>query len=187
MGEGIRKEAQRSLVAYLRAHSSSKWYQKNLNSNMCDHEMPIKLSMGQPANGLSISNSKSPSVSQWPFLWLLAILFPSCFYLFGSFCTEAAWYFSLVLSCVCVCSVTEWSLLKAFHAGPDDTCSPPHSIKHSGKQIKQKNPQEQQKPKKQNPKTKQLTNPNYTVPTVGKIHLWGWISSVASFKHSETG
>lgn len=64
---------------------------------------------------------------------------------------------------------------------------PPHSIKHSGKQIKQKNPQEQQKPKKQNPKTKQLTNPNYTVPTVGKIHLWGWISSVASFKHSETG
>lgn len=125
MGEGIRKEAQRSLVAYLRAHSSSKWYQKNLNSNMCDHEMSIKLSMGQPANGLSISNSKSPSVSQWPFLWLLAILFPSCFYLFGSFCTEAAWYFSLVLSCVCVCSVTEWSLLKAFHAGPDDTWSPP--------------------------------------------------------------
>ena len=140
MGEGIRKEAQRSLVAYLRAHSSSKWYQKNLNSNMCDHEMSIKLSMGQPANVLSISNSKSPSVSQWSFLWLLAILFPSCFYLFGSFCTEAAWYFSLVLSCVCGCSVTEWRLLKAFHAGPDDTCSPPpppHSTKHSGKQTKQ--------------------------------------------------
>lgn len=56
-----------------------------------------------------------------------------CFHLSGSFCTEAAWHFPLVLSCVGRCSVAE----RTFHVGPNDTCFP--SIQSTTLENKQTN------------------------------------------------